>query len=141
MALQGFHRFRVVLPALLLAQIWLEARGWRWPKAWMVAVVAVLGLAFFPLKTVGRMAQTGASAAEIWDTSVEIVRETLEGKGEDHLFLDQFASAVALVDDNGKHYYGEPYLALLVLPVPRFWWPEKPSIADYLDDRPGRGAR
>jgi hypothetical protein len=44
------------------------------------------------------------------------------------------------MDENGKLYYGSTYLNLLTLPIPRQWWPDKPSLADYLQDisRPSR---
>jgi O-antigen polysaccharide polymerase Wzy len=132
MAYQGYHRFRVLIPALLLVQIFLDRHKLRWPPLYLAAVLMGLGLIFFPLKSIGQMAQEGESVNEIVLTSTETVNTALAAKAPDQQFLDQFACALSLVDDGGHHYYGATYLALITLPVPRQWWPDKPGLADYL---------
>jgi hypothetical protein len=133
MAYQGYHRFRVLIPALLLVQIFLDRRKLKWPPLYVSAVLAALILIYFPLKSIGQMAQEGESVSEIVTMSSETVNEALVAKAPDQQFLDQFACALSLADDAG-HYYGSTYLALLTLPVPRQWWPEKPGLADYLHE-------
>lgn len=132
MAYQGYHRFRVIIPALLLLQIYLDRHKLRWPSVRVAALLFALLLLFFPLKTIGRMAQQGATLAEIVDASAEIIRSAFSGEAGDQEFLDQFAVAVTLIDENQKFYYGTTYLALLTLPIPRPWWPDKPGLADYM---------
>jgi hypothetical protein len=134
MAIQGYHRFRVIIPLILLLQIYLDRRGKRWPPAVVLVPIIVAMLLFFPMKTVGRMAQEGASFDEISQSSTEIVREALVGQHGDQTLLDQLASALTLVDRAGKLYYGTTYLALLTSPIPRQWWPDKPGLAEYIRD-------
>jgi oligosaccharide repeat unit polymerase len=131
MAYQGYHRFRVIIPALLLVQIFLDRRKLKWPSLPLSAVLVALLLIFFPLKSIGQMAQEGESVNEIITMSSESVNAALVAKAPDQFFLDEFACALSLMDDAG-HYYGSTYLALVTLPVPRQWWPEKPGLADYL---------
>jgi hypothetical protein len=134
MAIQGYHRFRVIIPVLLLIQIFLDQRRLKWPPAYVIGFILIMMAIFFPLKDIGKMAQEGETAAEIVDVSKESVNTALSAKAPDQLFLDQFACALTLVDDQGKFYYGSTYLSLLALPIPRQWWPDKPSVADYIRD-------
>ncbi|HKP12548.1 MAG TPA: O-antigen polymerase [Blastocatellia bacterium] len=134
MAYQGYHRFRVVIPALLLIQIFLDRRKLKWPPLYLSAVLVGLMLIYFPLKSIGQMAQEGESVNEIVTMSTESVNQALAAKAPDQYFLDEFACALSLTDDAGHYYYGATYLALVTLPVPRQWWPEKPGLADYLHE-------
>ncbi|HZE73100.1 MAG TPA: O-antigen polymerase [Pyrinomonadaceae bacterium] len=139
-ALQGYSRFRFVIPLILLAQIYLDRRGKRWPTPMVLAVMAGVFVIFFPLKQIGRMTQTGASLTEIRTTSSEIIDEAMAGKHGDQELLDQFASSLTLIDRAGKFYYGSPYLVLATSPIPRQWWAEKPGLADFMREfsTPGR---
>ena len=134
MAIQGYHRFRVIIPAILLIQIYLDRHKMRWPPIYILAIMIFLMLLFFPLKEIGRMAQQGEDIVQIVDISRESVNSALAGKAPDHVFLDEFACGLTLTDAAGKHYYGKTYLALLTLPIPRNWWADKPGLADYLKD-------
>ncbi|GAC1446601.1 MAG: hypothetical protein NVSMB56_06830 [Pyrinomonadaceae bacterium] len=140
MAVQGYHRFRVILPILLLLQIYLDRRNLRWPSLRIAGILLVLLMLFFPLKNIGHKTRTGSDFNGVVNSSSNIIGDALAGKAADQEFLDQFASALTLIDENGKFYYGSPYLAVLTLPVPRVWWHEKPGLADFMDDfsRPWR---
>jgi hypothetical protein len=134
MAIQGYHRFRVFIPALLMLQIYLDRRRKKWPP--FVAVIGIVAgiLIFFPLKTIGRMTQEGASFNEISQSSSELIKQALAGQAADQEVLDQLASSLTLIDQAGKFYYGSTYLVLLTSPIPRQWWPDKPGLADYAKD-------
>ncbi|HZM87602.1 MAG TPA: O-antigen polysaccharide polymerase Wzy [Blastocatellia bacterium] len=140
MAYQGFHRFRVIIPAILLIQIYLDRRKMRWPPVYVMGALVVLGLLFFPLKNIGQMAREGEAVTQIVDNSREAINRALVAEAPDQTFLDLFACALTLMDENDKLYYGSTYLNLLTLPIPRQWWPDKPSLADYIRDisRPWR---
>ena len=134
MGIQGYHRFRAIIPLLLLLQIYLDRRQKRWPPAIVVSGIVAAMLLFYPMKTIGRMAQEGATFGEITESSSEILRDVVAGQNGDQMILDQLASTLTLVDRTGNYYYGTTYLALLVAPVPRQWWPQKPGLADYIAD-------
>ena len=140
MAYQGFHRFRVVIPAILLIQIYLDRRRMRWPPVYVMGVIVALALLFFPLKNIGQMAREGEGVTQIVDDSREAINSALAAEAPDQTFLDLFASALTLMDENEKRYYGGTYLNLLILPVPRQWWPDKPTLGDYIKEisRPTR---
>jgi hypothetical protein len=134
MSVQGFHRFRAIIPLILLLQIYLDRRQKKWPPAYIVAVIIGAILLFYPMKTIGRMAQEGATVAEISESSTEILRDVAAGQNGDQTVLDQFASSLTLIDRAGKLYYGSTYLVLVTSPIPRQWWPEKPGLAEYMKD-------
>jgi len=134
MFLQGGSRYRVVVGLVLAATIWVERKNRRWPSKSMVLGFAGLALLFFPMKTIGGMIQKGASVSEIYDAGFDEVTEASEGSAPDHMFLDEFACALDLLDLHGKKYYGSLYLPLLTLPIPRAWWPDKPTLAPYVFD-------
>ena len=134
MAVQGGSRYRVIVGLLLAVTIWVERRNRRWPPKSMVLGLTVAGVLFFPMKTIGTMTQNGADLSEISDAISDSVTEAAEGSAADHLFLDEFASALTLLDLQGKKYYGSIYMPLLTLMVPRAWWPDKPRLAGFVID-------
>lgn len=134
MSIQGFHRFRAIIPLILLLQIYLDRHQKKWPPAYIMVVIVAAMLLFYPMKTIGRMAQEGATVSEISESSAEILREVAAGQNGDQTVLDQFASSLTLIDRAGKLYYGSTYLALLTSPIPRQWWPDKPGLAEYMGD-------
>ena len=140
MLYQGYHRFRVIIPAILLIQIYLERRKMTWPSVYIMGIVLALALLFFPMKEIGRMAQQGEAVTQIVDNSRESINSALVAEAPDQTFLDLFACSMTLVDENGKFYHGTTYLNLIILPIPRQWWPDKPTLGDYINDisRPWR---
>lgn len=131
-ALQGFGRFRLIVPAILLVQIYLDRHGKRWPNA-RVAVVALLSiLLFFPLKQIGRSIQSGAPVATIQASAQGSIADALVGRSNDQAILDQLALTLSLVDRSGKIFAGRPYLSILTLPVPRELWRGKPTLSAHL---------
>ena len=134
MAYQGFNRFRVVIPIILMAQIYLDRKNRRWPTVSVAVILVIAGLLFFPLKSIGRGLQEGASVSEVTAVSGEIISSALAARAGDQTFLDMFASSLTLTDLKGEFTYGKPYLAVLTLPVPRQLWPDKPTLSQYLFD-------
>ena len=134
MMIQGFHRFRAIIPLFLLLQIYLDRKQKRWPPLVATVPIVVAMLIFYPMKTIGRMAQQGATVGEISQSSSEIITDVMAGQNGDQTVLDQLACTLTLVDRSDKIYYGTTYLALVTSPIPRQWWPDKPGLADFLKD-------
>ncbi len=134
MAIQGFHRFRAIIPLILLLQIYLDRHQKKWPPTYIMAVIVAAMLLFYPMKTIGRMAQEGATVTEISESSTEILRDVAAGQSGDQTLLDQLACVLTLIDRADKLYYGSIYLVLAASPVPRQWWPEKPGQAEFMKD-------
>lgn len=139
MALQGSHRFRVIIPVIMLVMIYLDRHRLRWPRLPMLALLLALGVLFFPLKQIGRAVRDGTSFTTLLETSQESLAAVQSGAQGDANLLDTVAATLTLVDETG-YFYGKTYLAILVNPIPRVLWPGKPGLADWLDDisTPGR---
>ena len=132
MAYQGYHRFRVVIPLLLAVQIWLDRRDRPWPPWRMTLLLAAGAVAFFPLKIIGVMAREGSGLSAIAEEVTSAMTAVAAGTAPDQMFLDQMASALTLLDIQGRMYLGSMYLPLLTLPIPRQFWPDKPGLATFL---------
>jgi hypothetical protein len=131
---QGYHRFRVIIPIILMMQIYLDRRRRRWPALGGVLLLLVLFTLFYPLKQIGRMVQEGASYSEVFASASTTIRSAYVGQAADQQFLDQYAAALTLIDENGQFNYGQSYLPLITLPIPRQLWPGKPGLADYIGE-------
>ena len=131
---QGFHRFRFVLPLILLLYIYLKHRGYLWPPRWAISLAIVLAVLFLPAKTIGRMMQAGYPINVIAEETISYIVNLPTKSTSDLVFLDQFAMGLTLIDENGQFYYGTTYLPLLTLPIPRQIWPDKPELAFFMSD-------
>ena len=134
-ALQGYHRFMLVLPLLFFAAYYLQSVRRRWPT-WPILVAAlVIGLIFPRLKYIGQAVQYGdtqEALAQLTESFTFSSRDKDLSSGED--FLDQYAGALSLADSNERKFWGSTYLAIVTLPIPRAWWPNKPGLADHLQE-------
>ena len=131
---QGFHRFRILLPIIVLANIYLLRNDLRWPRRWMIVVGIIVLLLFFPAKRIGRLLQDGAGFSEVVTTTSDYLINLPTLSMSDLVALDQLAVSLTLVDDAERFYYGTGYLPLITLPIPRPLWPNKPELAFYMDE-------
>jgi oligosaccharide repeat unit polymerase len=132
MAIQGFNRFRVILPVIFLMITWQTRAGRKWPRKWMVVAFLGLALLTFPMKGIGRMVRQGRPLSDIVEVTTNSLSDALRGSSPDQMFLDMFAATTWLVDDYGHYFYGTTIYPLLFLPVPRQLWPDKPTLSTYL---------
>jgi hypothetical protein len=142
-ALQGYHRFMLVLPLLYFTALYLQTQRRRWPTIPILIAAFFVGLVFPRLKYIGQALQYGDSQEAIAQFSQAFVRDkqsfTDSAITED--FLDQFAGGLSLADSNERKFWGSTYLAIITLPVPRAWWPNKPGLADHLQEISTSGRR
>ena len=134
-ALQGYHRFMLILPLLFFAAYYLQTVRRRWPT-WPIVVGAILVALIFPrLKYIGQAIQFGDTEEAMAQFTQSF---TFSSKDKDATtseeFLDQYAGALSLADTNDRKFKGSTYLAIVTLPIPRAWWPSKPGLADHLQE-------
>jgi hypothetical protein len=141
-AFQGYHRFMLILPLLYFAALYLQAQRRRWPGILLVVAALFVGLVFPRLKSIGASIQYGD-----YGNALAMVQESFGKKGNEYEvaatedFLDQFAGGLSLIDGNDHKFWGSTYLAIVTLPVPRAWWPNKPGLADHLQEISTSGRR
>jgi hypothetical protein len=135
-ALQGYHRFMLILPLLFLTAVYLQGQRRRWPTLLIFMGGIFIGLVFPRLKYIGQALQYGDTTEAVAQFSQSFVKNaqsfTPTEVGED--FLDQFAGGLSLIDDNQRKFWGSTYLAIITLPIPRAWWPNKPGLADHMQE-------
>ena len=141
-ALQGYHRFMIILPLLYFAALYLQTQRRRWPGILLVVAALFVGLVFPRLKSIGASIQYGD-----YGNALAMVQESFGKKGNEFEvaatedFLDQLAGGLSLIDGNDHKFMGSTYLAIVTLPVPRAWWPNKPGLADHLQEISTSGRR
>jgi hypothetical protein len=142
-ALQGYHRFMLILPLLYFAALYLQTQRRRWPNVLIIVGALFVGMIFPRLKYIGQALQYGDSQEALAQFTQAFVRDkqsyTESSATED--FLDQFAGGLSLVDGNDRKFLGSTYLAIITLPIPRAWWPSKPGLADHLQEISTSGRR
>ncbi len=134
MMMQGYHRFRVIIPVIFLAQVWLDRSNRRWPSLPIVGLMLSLFFISVPLKGIGRMIQRGESIDSVASFAYDEVSRMFESQDTNQEFFDQFACTVALTDRAEYMAWGSTYLPLLTLPIPRALWPEKPGLGDHFNE-------
>ena len=142
-ALQGYHRFMLILPLLYFTAVYLQKQRRRWPPLLILLCALVVGLIFPRLKYIGRAIENGDTGEAISLVKESFIKDPKSNNeveiSED--FLDQFAGALSLADTNDRKFWGSTYLAIVTLPVPRAWWPNKPGLADHLQEISTSGRR
>ena len=135
-ALQGYHRFMLILPLLYFAALYLQSQRRRWPNILIIVAGLFVGMVFPRLKYIGQALQYGDTQEAMAQFGQAFVRDK-QALGETLAtedFLDQFAGGLSLIDDNDRKFWGSTYLAILTLPIPRAWWPNKPGLADHMHE-------
>ena len=142
-AFQGYHRFMLILPLLYFAALYLQTQRRRWPTIPILVAAFFLGLVFPRLKYIGQAMQYGDTREAMAQFSQAFVKDkqsyTEFAATED--FLDQFAGGLSLIDGNERKFWGSTYLAFITLPIPRAWWPNKPGLADHMQEISTSGRR
>jgi hypothetical protein len=134
-AIMTTGRFAVVISIIFLLLTWLSRRrNTKFPIALVPGCLLALAL-WLPMKPFTHMVYNGASVS---DALNEALRQTYLEFGEkgaaDLWYLDMSAAYMTLADVRGERYWGGTFLPLLVSPIPRIYWTEKPNIVQYLFD-------
>ncbi len=132
-------RMMVIVPSLFIVFTYLRRNQIKWPTMRLVVLFVALSLLFVAGKDFGPRLREGDYSGA-WDLLVGRVVDLREGMHTDETFMDQMAVALSQVDERGRFYYGRTYANLLLLPIPRAFWPDKPGQADWQKDiqTPGR---
>lgn len=127
---QGYHRFMVILPVILLINIYLSKLNLKWPNKRIIVILLIAALIFPQLKYIG-MAYTSNDSTEVTLRLKQAFHLEKSESSTSNTFLDQYAGALTLIDNNDKLYYGSTYLKVFIVFIPRAIWPSKPGLADH----------
>ncbi len=134
LGLQGELRYRVLVPCIFLLFLYLHRQQKRWLSPRFVLIILVGIMIFLPMKYVGKLIQQGASTEDLIAFASEYQESLSIGANADFSFLDMYASTLTLIDQHGTYYYGATYFTILLVPIPRPFWQEKPSTVQWLTD-------
>jgi len=129
-------RYTLVVWGIFACFIVLSRRRRRWPSVPAVVALATIGVLWFPLKIIRASFWAGEDLQGILNNAMTYTTTVLTpgGSGGDTVFLDQTAVVMSLVDQHGSYFYGSTFAPLLVMPVPKPWWPGKPAVNQYVRD-------
>jgi hypothetical protein len=129
-------RYTLVVWGIFACFIVLSRRHRRWPSVAQVLALAAIGVVWFPLKIIRASFWAGEDAEGILKNAMTYTTTVLTpgGSGGDTVFLDQAAVVMTLVDQHGSYFYGSTFAPLLVMAVPKLWWPDKPAVNQYVRD-------
>lgn len=134
-AVQGYHRFMLVLPLMFLSALHLQRRGLRWPTIPILLGAVALATVFPRLKHIGRAIQAGDMKEAGFQLTQSFARDDSQEQvtyGES--YLDQYACGLSMIDYNAKKFWGSTYLGIVTLPIPRNWWPGKPALNEHVKE-------
>jgi oligosaccharide repeat unit polymerase len=133
-AIQGYHRYRLVLPCMFLLITYLYYNHRKWPKR--IHLVALFTFTFIaiPLKQIGTAIQQGKGLTNIVDIVEQSMKSSTSGNSDDQVFFDQYAMTLTEIDRKEAIYYGSTITPLFTLPIPRSSWKEKPKLNQWQDD-------
>ena len=136
-ALQGYHRFMLILPLLFFAAYYLQSTRRRWPT-WPIVIGAIFVALIFPrLKYIGQALQFGdtqEAVAQFTESFTFSSKDKDKDVATSEDFLDQYAGTLSLADTNDRKFWGSTYVAIITLPIPRVWWSQKPGLADHIQE-------
>lgn len=134
LAFQGQHRYRVLVPCIFLLFLYLHRHQKKWLSLRFIFVIITGIMVFLPMKYVGKLIQQDASFEDLVEFASEYRESLSMGANADFSFLDMYASTITLVDEKDVLYYGATYLNLILLPIPRPFWQNKPSLVQWITD-------
>ncbi|MEQ1900556.1 MAG: hypothetical protein ABL866_07460 [Devosia sp.] len=131
---QGSGRYTFISVAIAFATVELVRAGRRQPKLWHLLAAVSLILAF---DVIGSDRLAFRSIVQ-GSTTIE---ETLQRYGEtrapellsgDFGEIENLVATMRVVHTTGRYNWGSQYLRLIIWPIPRQIWPEKPVYTDLL---------
>lgn len=123
-------RMMFIIPGLFVMFTYLRRNHIRWLNWRLVIPIVIISLLFVSGKEFGPLLRQG-DWTEVWDLLTGRLVQMQVGEHADAMFMDQMAVALSQVDERGQFYYGGTYANLLLLPIPRPLWPDKPGQADW----------
>lgn len=127
-ATQGYHRVQTILPILLLIGVFTARQRRRWPRLAFLPLLIFAMIVFPGLKQFGKDFQKQGFSVAVANFNSYQSTTDVRYTSASEMFMDQYAGALTTADQTGTVLWGKTYLALVTLPVPRAWWPDKPSV-------------
>jgi hypothetical protein len=126
-SIQGYHRYRVVLPLLFLMGYYLKLNNLKLPPVKYIFIGFIVFVFSFPLKQIGKSIQQ-KEQIDLVEVGLNSFNDIVEGESSDLSFLEQSAAMIGSIEKKQKVFYGETYVPILFFWVPRVFWSSKPKL-------------
>jgi oligosaccharide repeat unit polymerase len=137
-SLQGYHRYRVILPLLFLMSYYLKLNNLKLPPLKYVFVGFLVFVFSFPLKQIGKSFQQNEKI-DLVEVGFDSFNSIINGESGDLSFLEQSAAMIGSSDKKEKVFYGETYVPILFFWIPRVFWQDKPKLNQWQHDISSEG--
>lgn len=134
LGLTAFNLTRVsfVLPLILALLVYLAMQGRRELSFQWTFALAGLAVLWFVFKPVGAAISSGEGIEKAWNAAGAYLDDTWTYGTGDLQYFDMQASFMAAADESGVRMYGATLLPLVYLPIPRYMWPDKPRLNQFM---------
>jgi hypothetical protein len=129
-ALQGEHRYRVVLPLILIASLYLKLKNEKVIPLKFLFLGVVVMILSSPLKIIGKQ-YVEYGEVSFFEIVEDSASDLSEGTASDLSYVEQSAAMISNVDQRNIRFYGETYVPILFFFVPRSLWQEKLALNDW----------
>ncbi|MGD0831125.1 MAG: hypothetical protein ABR907_09300, partial [Terracidiphilus sp.] len=131
-----FSAFRgiVIIPLIFLIILFLARRKQRRFPVGLLVAAPFLWVIWLPMKPIFYSLQQGDPVDVAMEKGIDTTFHNFgreNGSAIDFQFLDMVGSTMTLVDLHGRHFWGTSIAPLIVSPVPRLIWPDKPRLNQY----------
>jgi hypothetical protein len=139
-SLQGYARYRAVLPLLFILLYYLKYYKLKLPPVKYIIIGVLVILISIPLKQIGISIRDGNSI-NLTEVLQNSLTEIVEGESGELALIEQSAAMVGNLDKKEKVFYGETYASIFFFFIPRDWWKEKPALNEWQDEISDSGRR
>ena len=129
-SVQGFARFRAILPLVFILLYYLKVNHLKFPPIKFIVIAAFVFILSFPLKEVGLDLKAGRSI-NIPSLIENSFNNIISGEAGDLAFIEQSAAMIGNIDHLDKIFYGKTYTSILFFYVPRSMWKDKPKLNEW----------
>ncbi|MBU3659557.1 MAG: O-antigen polysaccharide polymerase Wzy [Flavobacteriales bacterium] len=137
-SIQGYHRYRVILPLLFLMGYYLKIHNLKLPPLKYVFIGIIVLIFSFPLKQIGKSIQQ-KEQINLLEIGQKSVNDIIEGESGDLSFIEQSAAMIGSIEKKEKLFYGESYIPVMFFWVPRTLWKDKPKLNQWQHDISTKG--
>lgn len=137
-SIQGYHRYRVILPMLFLMGYYLKVNSLKLPPLKYILLGFVFFVFSFPLKQIGQSIQK-KDKIDLVEVGLNSFNDIVEGESGDLSFLEQSAAMIGSMEKKDKIFYGQTYVPIMFFWVPRVFWSSKPKLNQWQHDISSQG--
>lgn len=121
-----------LLPIIIVVLVYHAMQRRQWLNREWILAFALLAVVWFSFKPFLKGLQRGEGLTSSIVDAKDYFQNSVDTGSGDIQFLDMQASFMHATDQAGVRFHGATVLPLIYLPIPRFLWPDKPRLNEYV---------